>query len=291
MPAIGTVVAITRNFPDRSMRSGPRLRLRFLREPPVTQRLNDKVTLVTGAASGIGRATVMRFLEEGARVVAGDVDREGLDELAKECRDRPLSTQVVDVGERAQCEGLVADVLVGAGRLDVLVNSAGITSRGLEETLDYEEKWDAVLRINMKGTLMMCHAAVDAMRQQGGGAIVNLASIMGLISYHPDLPLSDGFNPYPHSKGGVIQITRDLGVRLAPEKIRVNAVCPGFVYTALTAGLAESPDLHQQLIRRHPMGRFAEPEEIASVIGFLASDEASFVTAAAWTVDGGYTAS
>ena len=257
----------------------------------MTKRLNDKVTLVTGAASGIGWATVMRFLEEGARVVASDVNREGLDSLTKECRNRPLKTRVLDVGERSQCERLVADVLADEGRLDVLVNSAGITPRGLEESLDFEEKWDAVLRINLKGTLLMCHAAVDAMRQQGGGAIVNLASIMGLIGYHPDLPLSDGFNPYPHSKGGVIQITRDLGTRLAPEKIRVNAVCPGFVYTALTAGLAESPDLHQQLIRRHPMNRLGKPEEIASVISFLASDEASFVTAAAWTVDGGYTAS
>ena len=257
----------------------------------MTKRLNNKVALVTGAASGIGWATVMRFLEEGARVVASDVNREGLEGLAKECCDRPLKTRVVDVGERSQCEGLVADVLAGEGRLDVLVNSAGITPRGLGETLDFEEKWDAVLRINLKGTLLMCHAAVDAMRHHGGGAIVNLASIMGLIGYHPDLPLSDGFNPYPHSKGGVIQITRDLGARLAPEKIRVNAVCPGFVYTALTAGLAESPDLHQQLIRRHPMNRLGEPEEIANVISFLASDEASFVTAAAWTVDGGYTAS
>ncbi len=257
----------------------------------MTKRLNNKVALVTGAASGIGWATVMRFLEEGARVVASDVNREGLEGLAKECCDRPLKTRVVDVGERSQCEGLVADVLAGEGRLDVLVNSAGITPRGLGETLDFEEKWDVVLRINLKGTLLMCHAAVDAMRQHGGGAIVNLASIMGLIGYHPDLPLSDGFNPYPHSKGGVIQITRDLGARLAPEKIRVNAVCPGFVYTALTAGLAESPDLHQQLIRRHPMNRLGEPEEIANVISFLASDEASFVTAAAWTVDGGYTAS
>ncbi|MCS5702981.1 MAG: SDR family NAD(P)-dependent oxidoreductase, partial [Acidobacteria bacterium] len=132
----------------------------------MTKRLNDKVTLITGAASGIGRATVMSFLEEGARVVASDVDREGLDSLIKECRDRPLKTRVVDVGERTQCEELVADVLAGEGRLDVLVNSAGITPRGLEETLDFEEKWDAVLRINLKGTLLMCHAAVEAMRQQ-----------------------------------------------------------------------------------------------------------------------------
>jgi NAD(P)-dependent dehydrogenase (short-subunit alcohol dehydrogenase family) len=114
---------------------------------------------------------------------------------------------------------------------------------------------------------------------------------MGLVAYHPDLPLSDGFNPYPHSKGGVIQMTRDLGVRLAPENIRVNAVCPGFIYTALTAGLSDSPDLHETLKRRHPMGRLGEPEEIANVILFLASDEASFVTATALPVDGGYTAS
>ena len=135
----------------------------------MTKRLNDKVTLVTGAASGIGWATVMRFLEEGARVVASDVNRGGLDSLTKECRDRPLKTRVFDVGERSQCERLVADVLADEGRLDVLVNSAGITPRGLEENLDFEEKWDAVLRINLKGTLLMCHAAVDAMRQTGRG--------------------------------------------------------------------------------------------------------------------------
>ena len=112
----------------------------------------------------------------------------------------------------------MADVLAADSCLDVLVNFAGITPRGLEETLDFEKKWDVVLRINMKRTLLMCHAAVDAMRHQRGGSIVNLASIMGLISYHPDLPLSDGFNPYLHSKGGVIQIARDLGVRLAPAR-------------------------------------------------------------------------
>ncbi|HAU11397.1 MAG TPA: short-chain dehydrogenase, partial [Gammaproteobacteria bacterium] len=165
------------------------------------------------------------------------------------------------------------------------------TPRSLDDSLSFDEKWDAVIRVNMKGTLLMSHAAVEAMRRNASGAIINLASIMGLVAYHPDLPLSDGFNPYPHSKGGVIQMTRDLGVRLAPENIRVNAVCPGFTYTALTAGLSESPDLHETLKRRHPMGRLGEPEEIANVILFLASDEASFVTATALPVDGGYTAS
>ncbi len=256
----------------------------------MTERLKEKVAIITGAASGIGRATVIRCLEEGARVVGSDIDEAGLRDLTEELRGKPVVTVVADVGERDQCERLVRDVVNNEKRLDILVNSAGITPRGFREGLGFDEIWDLVIRVNMKGTLLMCHAAVVAMRAQGGGSIVNLASIMGHISYHPSLPLSDGFNPYPHSKGGVIQITRDLGARLAPEKIRVNAVCPGFVYTALTAGIAESNELHQKLMERHPMGRLGTPEEIANVIVFLASDDASFVTAATWTVDGGYTA-
>lgn len=170
------------------------------------------------------------------------------------------------------------------------MNSAGITPRSLDTSLPFEQRWQTVIDVNMKGTLLMSHAVLPAMRKSAGGSIINLASVMGMLSYHPDLPLSDGFNPYPHSKGGVIQITRDLGVRLGPEGIRVNAVCPGFVYTSLTAGLSEDPQLHSELKRRHPIGRLGEAHEIANVILFLASDEASFVTAAAWTVDGGYTA-
>ena len=248
----------------------------------MTQRLNDKVTLVTGAASGIGRATVMRFLEEGARVVAGDVDREGLDELAKECRDRPLSTQVVDVGERAQCEGLVADVLVGAGRLDVLVNSAGITSRGLEETLDYEEKWDAVLRINMKGTLMMCHAAVDAMRQQGGGAIVNTASVNGLTP-------GDMQAIYSISKAAVISMTKSFAQECAPFNVRVNALLPGLTKTKFAGALFTNEDIYDSAISQIPMRRHADPKEMAGTVLYLVSDASSYVTGECVVVDGGMT--
>ena len=128
------------------------------------------------------------------------------------------------------------------------------------------------------------------MRERGGGAIVNLASVMGQRGYPPELGLSDGFNPYPHSKGGVIQLTRDLGLKLAREGVRVNVVCPAFVHTALTQGITSHPERHRRLAARHPMGRLGRAEEIANVILFLASDEASFVTAAAWNVDGGYTA-
>ena len=214
--------------------------------------------------------------------LATDIDQNALDTLRRTNNNEQLQIHKADIAERDQCDALVNALVEQTGRLDILVNSAGITPRSLDDSLSFDEKWDAVIRVNMKGTLLMSHAAVEAMRRNASGAIINLASIMGLVAYHPDLPLSDGFNPYPHSKGGV---------RLAPENIRVNAVCPGFTYTALTAGLSESPDLHETLKRRHPMGRLGEPEEIANVILFLASDEASFVTATALPVDGGYTAS
>ncbi len=146
------------------------------------------------------------------------------------------------------------------------------------------------MRVNLKGTMLMCHAVLPAMRNTGGGSIINLASVMGTVVHPPGLGLSDGFNPYPQSKGGVLQLTRDLAVNLAGEAIRVNAVCPGFVDTHLTRGITADAALYEQMARLHPMGRFAEPREIANVILFLATDEASFVTGAAWTVDGGYTA-
>ena len=136
----------------------------------------------------------------------------------------------------------------------------------------------------------MSHAAVDAMRKNPGGAIINMGSIMGLVGYPTSLPFSDGFNPYPVSKGAISQFTKDLAVRLAAENIRANVVCPGFIYTALTDNVTQDPEIHETLKNLHPMGRMGEAEEIANVTSFLASDEASFVTGAIWTVDGGYTA-
>jgi NAD(P)-dependent dehydrogenase (short-subunit alcohol dehydrogenase family) len=185
---------------------------------------------------------------------------------------------------------MVAHAVARFGRLDVLVNSAGITPRTLGPEADFEARWDAVMAVNAKGTFLMCHAAVEAMRQSGSGAIVNIASIMSLVGYPTTLPFSDGFTPYPHSKGAVLQMTRDMGVRLAQEGIRINAVCPGFVYTALTENVTTNSEVHATMQNLHPLGRMGEPDEIANVIAFLASDEASFVAAAAWTVDGGYTA-
>lgn len=256
------------------------------------RRLEEKAAIVTGAGSGIGRAAALRFLEEGARVAAADIDAGALEALAREAEapEGRLLGIAGDVSERAESERIAAQAVSAFGRLDVLVNSAGITPRTLDPAAGFDERWDAVMRVNARGTFLMCHAAVKEMRRTGGGAIVNLASVMGLVGYPTSLPFSDGFTPYPHSKGAIVQLTRDMGVRLAAEGIRVNAVCPGFVYTPLTANVTGDEEVHAEMRRLHPLGRLGQPEEIARVIAFLASDEASFIAAAAIPVDGGYTA-
>lgn len=253
-------------------------------------RFQDKVAIVTGAASGIGRACVFRFLQEGARIIATDINAEALEELVANANASELLTIVGDVTQREDSTAIVALAIKNYGRLDVLVNSAGITARTVRADADFEERWDAVMRINVKGTLLMCHAAVEVMRRTGSGAIINLASVMGSVGYPTALPFSDGFNPYPHSKGAVAQMTRDMGVRLAAEGIRVNAVAPGFIYTAITENVTKTAELHAKMKELHPIQRMGQAEEVANVIAFLASDEASFVVGAVWAVDGGYTA-
>lgn len=251
-------------------------------------RLKDKVALVTGAGSGIGRATVERFLTEGAQVAACDIDGKALEALKSEFPS--IAILQGDVSERAEAERVVEETVTQFGRLDILVNSAGTISRKLSLEMDFEEAWDKVFEVNVKGTMLMCHAAVDAMRANEGGTIVNLGSIMSFGGYPNALPFSDGFSPYPASKGAVAQLTRDMGVRLIREGIRVNAVCPGFVYTGLTEKATDVPEVHETMKALHPIGRLGRSEEVANVIAFLASDEASFVVAATWLVDGGWAA-
>ena len=258
----------------------------------MSNRLQDKVAVVTGAASGIGAACARRFAAEGASVVVSDLSEAACAGIVKELRDTGAAFVVAagDVTVRADTEAIAETARASCGGLDVLVNSAGISARTVADEPDLEERWRRVIDVNLKGTMLMCMASLDVMRATRSGSIVNLASIMAHVGYPPGVGLSDGFSPYAQSKGGVAQLTRDLAAAVGREGVRVNAVCPGFVRTPLTETLTSNNETYSKLLDLHPLGRIAEPEEIANVILFLASDEASFVTGANLLVDGGYTA-
>ena len=253
-------------------------------------RLDDRTALITGAGSGIGAACAHLFSAEGANVYCADLDADAARTVADQVAElgRASASGSVDVTKRDQCDALVKDVVDRFGGLDVLINSAGVTPRKAPPEWDFEEKWDWVIDVNLKGTLLMSHAASEVMLAARYGSIVNLASIIGLVGYSEGM--SDGFNAYPHSKGGVVQMTRDMGVAFAKQGVRVNALCPGFTYTALTRSLTDDDDTRLRLESLHPIGRLGEPIEIAYAALYLASDESSFVTASMLPVDGGYTA-
>ena len=253
-------------------------------------RLDGRTALITGGGSGIGAACAELFSVEGANVFCADLNVDAAQAVVDRVNGRGGSAAagLVDVTKRSACEDVVAKTVDTFGGLDVLVNSAGVTPRKAPLDWDFEQKWDWVIDINLKGTLLMSHAASQVMLANGYGSIVNLASIIGLVGYTAGL--SDGFNPYPHSKGGVVQMTRDMGVAFAKRGVRVNALCPGFTYTALTQSLTDDDDMRNKLESLHPMGRLGEPMEIAYAALYLASDESSFVIGSVLPVDGGYTA-
>ena len=245
------------------------------------KRLENKVSIITGAAQGIGLATALKFAKEGAIVVICDLKQEAIDEAVSQCR--ALSAQAVgyrmDVTQRSDVDAVVAKVKAQFGRIDVLVNNAGITqdARLVKMTI---EQFDRVIDVNLRGVFHCTQAVADTMVAQGQGVVLNASSVVGIYG-------NFGQTNYAASKFGVIGFTKTWSRELGPKGIRVNAVAPGFVETPILATIPDN--VLKDMESRVPLKRLGKPEEIANVYAFLASDEASYVNGAVIEVSGGMT--
>jgi meso-butanediol dehydrogenase/(S,S)-butanediol dehydrogenase/diacetyl reductase len=250
-------------------------------------RLGDKVALITGAGSGIGRAAALRFAKEGARVVAVDWNvQAGQETVGLIVSSGGEATFVeADVSRGEDARRMIEAALVTYGRLDILFNNAGIQVFGTVPATP-EADWQKVMDVNLKGIYLACKYALPHMAELGGGSIINTSSVLGLVA-DPDMPA------YCATKGGILALTRAMAQAHGRENIRVNAICPGDVDTPLVQEYFEQqpePDeARRQVAKEYALGRIARPEEIANVAVFLASDESSFVTGTHIVVDGGLT--
>ncbi len=243
-------------------------------------RLEGKVAVITGAASGIGRASARRFSDEGAHVVVADVDDQPGSELAEE-----LAATFVhaDVTDQASVEAMYRTALSAYGGIDILFNNAGISPTEDGSVLDTElDVWRHVHEVNLTSVYLCCHYGIPYLLERGGGSVINTASFVAVLG------AATSQISYTASKGGVLAMSRELGVQFARQNVRVNALCPGPVNTPMLQELfAKDPERAARRLVHVPMGRFAEPEEIAAAAAFLASDDASFITASTFLVDGG----
>ncbi|MBA3943376.1 MAG: glucose 1-dehydrogenase [Herpetosiphonaceae bacterium] len=250
-------------------------------------RLADKVALITGGGSGIGRETALLWAHEGAQIVVADVADAAGQAVVEEIIAAGGAAQFVhaDVSKGADAQGMVERAERAFGKLNVLFNNAGISHIRDDDAVSTEEEvWDLTMNINLKGVFLGCKYGIPALRRAGGGSIINTASFVALLgAATPQLA-------YTASKGGVLAMTRELAVIHAREKIRVNALCPGPLRTELLMKYLNTPEKRERRLVHIPMGRFGEAHEIAQAALFLASDESSFTTGATFLVDGGITA-
>ncbi len=252
-------------------------------------RLTDKVAVITGAAVGLGRAMAIRMAEEGASVAVLDIlDAEGL-ELIESLRARnlPVAWWHCDVSSESQVQAVMAEIVEHFGRIDILVNNAGVAGVNKPTHEITEAEWDWVQAINVKGVFFCTKHAIPHLKQAGGGSIINLSSIYGLVG-GPDIP------PYHASKGAVRLMSKTDALIYAPDRIRVNSIHPGFIWTPMVEGhLSGAGDLEagrKATAALHPLGHMGEADDIAWGAVYLASDEAKFVTGSELVIDGGYTA-
>jgi NAD(P)-dependent dehydrogenase (short-subunit alcohol dehydrogenase family) len=250
-------------------------------------RLENKVALITGAGSGIGRETATLFAAEGAKIVVVDINDEGGRETVRLVQAGGGEAIYVraDVSKAADCETMVRAAEESFGQLNILFNNAGISHARDDDAINTEEEvWDLTMAINLKGVFLGCKYGIPALRRAGGGSVINTASFVAILgAATPQLA-------YTASKGGVLAMTRELAIIHARENIRVNALCPGPLRTELLMKYLDTEAKRQRRLVHIPMGRFGEAKEIAKAVLFLASDESSFTTGATFLVDGGITA-
>ena len=238
-------------------------------------RLENKVALITGGGSGIGRAIGIEFAREGAKVLVAELDETNGKAVVEEiaASGGQAQYQRCDVTKEEDVGAAIKAAVDGFGRLDVMVNNAGVS----------QVDWDATLAVNLSGVYYGCKLAAEAMAASGGGSIINMSSILGLVG----IGASDA---YVATKHGVVGLTRNFAIAYAQRGVRVNCINPGFIETPMTDPIRSNPAIQQQVATQAPMGRWGRPEEIAKAALFLASDDSSYMTGAPLIVDGGWTA-